>query len=217
MPAVWDYLGVCFTGANLPATVLLLLAIMYWLLAIVAGLDLDFLDFDLNVDGEADLGEVVGLGVVVLRFLNIGLVPLAIWGSVLAISWWMVSMLFDRLLDNVQHPELREEWFNAVQWSIRNFAIAVMLTKIFTQPLRGKFDAVEPNTAADLIGQTCRIVTGEVNERFGQAEYATGAAPLILNVRTRTATELTEGAAAVIVDFDPERNVYFVERMKTEV
>jgi hypothetical protein len=217
MPAVLDYLGVCFSGANLPATVLLLLAILYWLLAIVSGLDLDFLDFDLNMDGEADLGEVVGMGVVVLRFLNIGLVPLAIWGSVLAISWWMISMLLDRLVDNVYQPELREEWFHAVQWSIRNFAIAVVLTKMVTQPLRGKFDSQEPNAAADLIGQTCRIITSEVNERFGQAEYATEAAPLLLNVRTRTAAELTKGDTAVIVDFDPEQNVYFVEKMKTEV
>jgi hypothetical protein len=217
MPAVWDYLGVCFSGANLPATVLLLLAITYWLLAIVSGLDLDFLDFDLNVDGEADLGEIVGVGVVALRFLNIGLVPLAIWGSILAINWWMVSMLLDRLLDNVYHPELRESWSHAIQWTIRNFAIALVLTKLFTQPLRGKFDAEEPNAAADLIGQTCRIVTSEVNERFGQAEYATEGAPLKLNVRTRDAAELTKGDAAVIVDFDPEQNVYFVERMKTEV
>jgi hypothetical protein len=217
MPAVWDYLGVCFSGANLPATVLLLLAIMYWLLAIVSGLDLDFLNFDLNLDGEADLGEVVGMGVVVLRFLNIGLVPLAIWGSVLAITWWMVSMLLDRLLDNVYHPEVREEWFHAIQWSVRNFAIAIVLTKIFTQPLRGKFDAEEPNAAVDLIGGTCRIVTSEVSERFGQAEYVTEAAPLLLNVRTRSAAEFSKGDTAVIVDFDPERNLYFVERMKTEV
>jgi hypothetical protein len=180
-------------------------------------LDLDFLDIDLNMDGEADLGEVVGMGVVVLRFLNIGLVPLAIWGSILAISWWMVSMLLDRLVDNVYHPELREEWMHAVQWSIRNFAIAVVLTKVFTQPLRGKFDTEEPNAAADLIGRTCRIITSEVNERFGQAEYATEAAPLLLNVRTRTAAVLSKGDAAVIVDFDPEQNIYFVERTKTEV
>ncbi|MCL4201806.1 MAG: hypothetical protein KJ000_04885 [Pirellulaceae bacterium] len=217
MPAVWDYLGVCFSGANLPASVVLLVAIMYWLLAIVAGLDLDFLDFDLNMDGQADLGEVTGMGVVILRFLNIGLVPLVIWGSILAINWWMVSMLLDRLLDNVYHAEQREVWFNAVQWTIRNLAIAVVLTKIFTQPLRGKFDAEEPNTAADLIGRTCRIVNSEVTERFGQAEYATEAAPLILNVRTRGTALLNKGDTAVIVDFDPERNIFFVEKEKTEV
>jgi hypothetical protein len=112
--------------------------------------------------------------------------------------------VLDRLLDNVYHPELRETWFYAIQWTIRNFAIALVLTKLFTQPLRGKFDAEEPNAAADLIGQSCRIVTSEVNERFGQAEYATEGAPLKLNVRTRRA-ELTKGDAAVIVDFDPEQ------------
>ncbi len=213
MQAVWDYLGICFSGANLPASVFLLLAIAYWLLAIVAGLDLDFLSFDLNVDGEADLSEAVGLGVVVLRFLNIGSVPLALWGSVLAIVWWMVSMLLDRLVDP---NELRETGVYVTQWSIRNFAIALVLTKAITQPLRGKFDTEEPTTAADLIGQSCRIITSQVTDRSGQAEGATEAAPLKLNVRTRETTALSREDQAVIVDFDPERNIYYVEKLKTE-
>ena len=217
MPAVLDYLGVCFSGANLVATVFLLLAMTYWLLAIISGLDLDILSFDLDMDGEADLSELVGVGVVILRFFNIGAVPLAIWGSVLAITWWTVSMLLDRLMDNVYHPELRETWFYAAQWAVRNFAIAIVLTKIFTQPLRGKFDGHEPNLAADLIGQSCQIVTSEVTGQFGQAEYATEAAPLKLNVRTQGATVLTKGDAAVITGFDPERNIYYVERAKAEV
>ncbi len=216
MPAVLDYLEVCFSGANLPATALMIVAIMYWLLAIISGLDLDFLDIDLDLDGEGDLGEVAGIGVVVLRFLNIGTVPLVIWGSLFAISWWMVSMLLDRMLDNVYHPELRETWFYAIQWTIRNLAIAIVLTKIFTQPLRGKFDAEEPHPAEDLLGQQCRVITSEVTDRFGQAEYPTEAAPLKINVRTREATPLGKGDIAVIVEFDPEKNIYFVERAKAE-
>jgi len=120
------------------------------------------------------------------------------------------------VLDNVYHPDLRESWFYAIQWTIRNFAIAVVLTKVFTQPLRGKFDAEEPNPAANLLGQQCRVLTSEVTEHFGQAEYPTEAAPLKINVRTREARPLSKGDAAVIVDFDPEKNIYFVERVKAE-
>lgn len=213
MPAVWDYLGICFSGANLPASIFLLLAIAYWLLAIVSGLDLDFLGFDLDMDGQADLSEAVGLGVVVVRFLNIGTVPLAIWASVLAIVWWMVSMLLDRLVDPV---EFRETGAYAAQWSIRNLAIALILTKAITQPLRGKFDTEEPNTAANLIGQSCRIITSQVTDRSGQAEVTTEAAPLKLNVRTRGTTVLGREDQAVLVDYDPKQNIYYVEKVRIE-
>jgi hypothetical protein len=55
-----------------------------------------------------------------------------------------------------------------------------------------------------------------VTQAFGQAQVATEAAPLILNVRVKQ-TPLAKGEPAVIVDFDPEKNVYFIEKAQTEV
>lgn len=213
MAEVTDYLQICFSGANLPASSLLVAVMCYWLLAILAGLDLDFLDFDLDMDAEPDLSSVVGLGFVVFRFVNIGRVPMMIWMSVFTVIYWFVSMLLDRLLDD---PDHRETLFYAVQYGVRNFAIAVVLTKIFTQPLRDKFDAKEPNRSEDLIGQECVITTSEVTESFGQARYKTEAAPLLLNVRTRE-KPLAKGDVAVIVDHDAEENVYFVTKANSEV
>jgi hypothetical protein len=214
MSTVVEFVETCFSGANLPATMVLLLACLYWMLAILVGLDLDILDFDLNMDGEADLGEIVGVGVVVLRFLNIGRVPLMIWGSVFALTWWSVSVLLDRLLDD---PTTRDQWFYAVQYAIRNLAIAVVLTKIFTQPLRGRFESAPPHPAESMLGRQCRVVSSEVNERFGQAEYSTEAAPLRIHVRTQGGPPLAKGDAAVIVAFDPDKQIYFVEHVKAEV
>ncbi len=213
MAEVTDYLQICFSGANLPASSLLVAVMCYWLLAILAGLDLDFLDFDLDLDSEPDFSSGVGLGLVVFRFLNIGRVPLMIWASVFTVTYWLLSMLMDLLLDN---PEHRETLVYAVQYGVRNFAIAVVLTKIFTQPLRDKFDAEEPNVVEDMIGRECVITTTEVTESFGQAEYKTEAAPLLLNVRTRE-KPLGKGDLAVIVDHDAEENVYFVTIANSEV
>jgi len=208
-----DYLQVCFSGANLPASILLVLVMFYWLMVILAGLDFDFFDFDFDMDAEPDFESALSFGFVVLRFLNIGRVPIMIWTSTFALTFWLLSMLLDRLLDN---PEHREAIFNAVQYGIRNFAIAILLTKVFTQPLRDKFDAKEPNRVEDLIGMHCSITTTEVTESFGQAEYRTEAAPLLLNVRTRE-TPLAKGDQAVIVDHDAEENVYFVTKVNSEV
>jgi len=210
---ITDYLQICFSGANLPASVLLVLVMVYWLLAILAGLDLDLFDFDLDMDAEPDFSSAVGVGLVVFRFVNIGRVPIMIWMSVFTVTYWLLSMLLDRLLDN---PDHRETLFFAVQYGVRNFAIAVVLAKIFTQPLRDKFDAKEPNTAEYLIGRECVITTTEVTESFGQARYKTEAAPLLLNVRARE-EPLAKGDLAVIVDHDAEENVYFVTKANSEV
>ena len=85
-----------------------------------------------------------------------------------------------------------------------------MLTKIITQPLRGRFDPVEPNKAEDLVGQTCVVTTSEVTKTFGEAKLATEGAPLRLKVRNGDGT-LHKGDFAVIVEVAPEDNTYFVE------
>jgi len=226
MAEVTEYLQTCFSGANLPASSLLVLVMFYWLMLILAGLDLDFLNFDLDVDGDADvdmdidgvdgdghLSDTVGIGFVVLRFLNIGRVPIMVWVSIFAITYWLLTVLLDRFLDDSNH---REEFFYALQYGVRNFAVAVVFTKIFTQPLRGKFEPSEPNKVEDLIGTECVITTAEVTQSFGQAQYETDAAPLLLNVRTRE-KPLAKGDLAVIVDHDAEENVYFVTRANSEV
>jgi len=207
------FLQVCFTGACLPASLLLALAMLYWLLAIVAGLDLELFDFDLDIDGQPDLESSLSVGLVVLRFLNLGRVPLVVWGSAFAIAYWLVTLLLDRLADD---PESRTELFYVLQYVVRNLVLGLLLTKIVTQPLRDKFEPVEPNRAEDLIGRECRITTSEVTPTFGQAQIPTEAAPLILNVRVKE-TPLARGAPAVIVDFDPDQNVYFIEQAQAEV
>ena len=214
-----DFLLICFSGANLPASVLLVAMILYCLVAIVVGLDFDLgidVDVDLDIDADADfdidadpsVGSTLGLGFVVLRFFNIGRVPLMMWGAMFAVCYWMISMAFDRLVDD---RECREQLLYAVQYGIRNLALAVVATKIFTHPLRDRFAAKEPNRVVDLMGQECVIKTTEVSDSFGQAEYTTEASPLLLNVRAKEAP-LSKGDVAVIVGFDKEKSVYFVRK-----
>lgn len=204
----------------MPASVLLCAAMFYWCLVILAGLDLDILDFDLDLDAEPDFESMLGMGFVVLRFLNIGRVPVMLWGSIFAVTFWLVSMLLDRYLDQglFEEPEHRWAWFYVVQFTVRNLAFAVILTKLFTHPLRDKFEPDEPNQARDLIGTPCIILTSEVTERHGQAEYKTGAAPLLLNVRVADANGplLRKGDTAMIIDFDPGKNIYLVKKPNAE-
>ncbi len=208
MTEFWE---ACISWPTWPATLLLLAVCGYWLLVIVGAVSLDFLDFDFDLDVDADVhGSLLDLGFVPLRFLNLGSVPVMLWVSVYAFATWVLSKW-------INSEALHQSFELAVDGPalLRDFGLGAIITKCITQPMRGKFDPVEPHSAKDLIGNTCTITTSEVTETFGEAEYITDGSPLKLKVRAVEGT-LAKGDLATIVDFTPEKNIYFVKRIPEE-
>ena len=199
----------CFSWPTLPATVLLLFVCLYWLLMMIGAVDLDFLDLDLDMDMDVEIDadpSILQFGFVPLKFLNIGSVPTMLWVSVFALFGWMVSRLWNSPLP---HPSF--EWTTDSLAIIRNFGVAAFLTKLATQPLKGRFDPVEPNKPEDIVGQTCVVTTSEVSDRFGEAELATDGSPLRLKIRNSQGN-IAKGDSALITAYREEDNVYLVER-----
>ena len=204
-----EFIETAFTPTVIPATILLLVVALYWLVAVVGGLGLDFLDLDLDFDADFDanttLDTVMSAGAVTLRFLNIGQLPINIWLSVYAVAFWMISMLW-------RSPDEAATVSAIVTLIVRNGAVALVPTKLVTQPLRGKFEPIEPEKAEDLIGSIGTVTTAEATPRGGQARFTSEASPLLLNVRTAQ-TVLAKGEQVRIVDHDPTASVYTVERI----
>ena len=197
----------CFSWPSLPATVLLLLVCGYWCLVILGALDMDILDFDLDIDLDADVdASILQVGFIPLKWLNIGSVPTMLWLSVFSLTGWMASRLMNSPTSHV-NLDLATDGLAI----LRDMGIAMLITKGVTQPLVGKFDVVEPNTAAKLIGSTCTVTTSEVTDSFGEARFATDGAPLKLTVRAEN-EPLAKGDQALIVAFDSETNSYLVKR-----
>ena len=59
-----EFLLRCVSIQVLPATILLTLALIYWLFVLFGALDLDLFDFDVDVDGEADMNTMLSIGLV---------------------------------------------------------------------------------------------------------------------------------------------------------
>lgn len=197
-----------FSWPAWPATVLVLLCCVYWLLLILGAVDLDAFDVNVDFDVDADGGSVFSLGLVPLRHLNIGRVPLMLWLTVFGLTTWMACVLLE------QSPRPVESL--PIAWAlVRSAGIGIIATKLLTNPLRGLFDDSEPNPSASLIGRECTITTSEVTPSSGQAQVATGAAPLLLNVRTERDV-LRKGAAARIVGFDPNSHLYYIQQAEPE-
>lgn len=200
----------------------------YWLFVLTGVLGLDLLDFDLDVDADVDgdidvdgdmdvdaggeagpLASMLGIGVLVLRFLNIGRVPLMLWMSMFALALWVLTMFLDK-------PDNHLAISHDLTILLRNAVLAVVCAKVFTQPLQGKFDPIEARNVKDLIGKECTVVTATVSEQSGQVRCATEAAPLLLNARTK-GEPLAKGDQAVIVEIDLPQGIYFVKKVEKEV
>ena len=203
-----------FMWPTWPATVLVIVCCVYWLLVILGAMTIDSFDLDLDLDGDID-GSLLDLGFVPLRFLNLGRVPSMLWFSVFSLAGWLVSRV---IATQFGQPAPHAEFvFSSDAFAIlRDFAIAALIAKAVTQPLRGKFDVVEPIGSKDLLGNTCVITSQEVTEEKGEATFVTEGAPLVLHVKA-VEKGLGKGDTARIVDYSPEDNIYFVTRAEQEV
>ncbi len=218
MTELWQ---TAIAGANLGPTVLLGLLMLYWLFVILGAVGLDLFDFhadadvdvggDLDVDGNLEPGAIpsaLSIGALVLKSLNIGLVPLMVWLSAFALSLWVITMLWD-------HPATHESVGRELVVLFRNGVLAILAAKLLTQPLRGQFNDVVAPRARDLVGRVCSVATLEVTDRSGQIRCETGAAPLLLNARIQQDSEpLKKGDTAVIVEY--QQGIYFVRKAQQE-
>lgn len=113
-----EYILFAFTGINILPSVLLILIIFYWLLIILGIFSFEIIDFDIDfgLDFNIDIGLDFESGMFfdggieleennsrpskcklffyrLLKFLNIGTVPIMIYLSILILVWWILSML----------------------------------------------------------------------------------------------------------------------------
>lgn len=189
----------------LPFSILLSMVMLYWVMVILGGIDLDMfdldVDFDLDFDAEPSFTD---WGLVGLKWFNLGDVPLMVWLGAFALSSFMITVLIDGGKQNLTDGEL-------ATIIARNIGLGVLAAKLLTQPLKGKLKFKEPNTVRDLLGQTCEVVSLQVNPTHGIAQYNTDdGAPLRLNVRTLDGT-IAKGSIVQIIDYSTETGIYFVE------
>jgi hypothetical protein len=167
------------------------------------GTDVDFHHHDVDADGLHQDGWLAALG--------FGRVPIFIILASVIFIWWMLTLLGQLhlmpLLPKFSH------------WIVGTFVLALALVaavrlSIFViRPLKPlfnrKFDGARPT---DFIGRPCKIVTGSVDQKFGQAEVIIDAgAPHVLQVYAQVPNQLAKGSSALILSFDASLKRYEVE------
>ncbi len=204
-----------FHVVNLPATLLLILVLLYWMTVIFGVLDLSSLDMDIelpdaDVDADVDLGDSSPVGFeAFLAYFNIRYVPISIFLSLFGLSFWVVSMLGNMALNPVYSG-----WIG-VGILVVNIPISAHVAKYLSLPFVPLFRSIRDEASANrnLIGSRVVVTSSTADPSFGQAEIQETGAPITLSVRTEGEV-IPKGTEAVIMEHNPEDDIYIITTLE---
>jgi hypothetical protein len=204
-----DLLTAAVAPVNIIPTILLVFILMYWLTVIVGLIDLDALDIDLDVEGGELEVEAGGHGSVewlnsVLLFFNIGQVPFMVFLTFLVIPLWVISVMGNYYLGNTS-------FLLGLILLIPNLVVSLFIAKFLTAPLVKVFGALDKESKEKVEGKICTLLTGASAQKVGQARIDTGGSPLLLNVMTYEGISMDGGETGMVIERDPQKNIYFIE------
>lgn len=205
MGALFEY---ALTGVNLIPTILLGLILVYWITVILGLIDIDLIDFDVDLDLDGGEGFDGFQGV--LAFLNLRDMPVMIVFSILALVFWGLAMLLYFL------PITPGGFFNGI-CLIPAFVLSIVLTKLITNPLKNVFrnsygDSETQETA--IIGQFVTMTCDLKDQRLGQAEVKRDGASILINVKGEIQGETFKKQEEVYVTRKDDRDVYYIIKLK---
>jgi hypothetical protein len=192
-------------------TSLLGIVVGYWVLALVGLVDFESGGIDIEADlapdaDGADLGTlatyVVGLGLSGVPFsIVISLLVLVSWTLTCLASMWLLPWV----------PSAVGAAVAGTATLALAAALAVIVTARLVRPMRGLFVTHAATANASLVGQTCQVLTGSVDEHVGRAEVRQRGAGLNIRVWSPSPNALKRGARARIVHYDEATARYHIE------
>lgn len=182
-------------------TVLLCVAVIYWLVSLSGLVDGDAMDGDIGGDGAVDFGGL-------LATLGLQGVPLPLMITLLSLTGWLISYFADLLLGINALTGLLG-WMLSLILLIVSIIGAVIATAVLVRPLRPLFvRAYHKPQDMQLIGALCTIRSGSVGPASGSADVHIDGSHLILQVRSDS--PLVRGDKAVLIEYLPEKQAYWV-------
>lgn len=187
---------------------LLGVVMIYWLLAVIGIVDIEHhgLHFaDAHAAGADDLGTIAG----VAHMLGLQGVPLSVAFSLLVLIAWTLSCLGGMWLLPLL-PGAVTIGAGAIL-GLASLSLAVPLARLAARPLRGLFVTHAAIHNVSLVGETCKVITGTVDEKVGRAEVAQRGSNLNIRVWAPAPNALRRGSLARIVAYDEARSRYRIE------
>ncbi len=160
-----------------------------------------------GADGMGDHDGCLGLGGVPSIIILTTFTVFGWLGSYFGSSW-------------ISHLDLAASMVALVPWAVGVGSVGASLvaTSISLRPLKKVFALPPVTQHSDLVGKVCTVTTLRVDGTFGQAEVVDNdASTILIQARSRDANTLRRGDKALIFDYDPQTQVFFVAQPRADV
>jgi len=199
-----EFLHTALSFPTVILSVLLGVAVAYWLLAALGLVGDDPLELAGVIDG--DVGALEGLAGFLVKFGLAG-IPTTLVLTILIFIAWLLSYFSGLLLLN-HLPDWLRITFGAFVLPAALF-VALPLTAAVLRPITRLKRRIAPPPNRNLLGRVAIVRTGEVDARHGQAALDDNGASLIVQVRCETGN-LRRGDRVILVEHLKAENAYRV-------
>lgn len=189
-------------------SVLVLLSLLYWGFVILSGLELDS-SLEGSVAGSAETLEP-GFASAWLGWIGVGRVPVGVVLTVWSLSGWILCYVSTRWII----PEASGGIGLASLLGLGALIVSVPVTHLASARLGPLFASAPAEAREDLVGRSCRIDTGSVDLRFGQASLLEDGDWRVVQVRCSETGALKRGDEALIIAWDDALDAFRVEPLK---
>lgn len=208
-----EFLLTIFSFPTVIYTVVLGIAVLYWLCAAFGLLEVEILDAHLpDVDGHlhahAEHSFAETFAGILLR-LGLNGVPVTIVITFIAMVGWFISYY----LSYFELVLLGYGWVRfvvGIPILIFSLYLAVLITAQFIKPIRKFFAKTEQFVEKKILGQTAIVRSSSVDAHSGEANFDDGGAGLILKVRALGEQQFVRGDRVVLLEYRAEQHVYSV-------
>lgn len=191
-------------------TALLGIVLFYWVLAIVGLVDFEADGLDIEIEqADGDSGDIGTLATYVVA-MGLNGVPFSVVVSLIVLVSWTISCLAGMWVLPLV-PTLLLSIVAGTAVLLTSFALSILTTARLVRPMRALFVTHAALANASLVGQTCKVLTGSVDEKVGRAEVQQRGAGINIRVWARTPNPLVKGSSARITDYDAGSGRYLIE------
>ncbi len=211
-----EFLLEAVRSPNLPATLLLVLVMLYWSLMIFGIFGFDGLEPEIGLDADADLDAGIdghvdgGIASDFLTFFHLGEVPLMIIATFFVLFYWVSTI--------VTNHYFNPDWSGwvALYCFLPNVLVSLLLTKLCVWPLTPLFREMRKTDAPKVVGSYGAVSTSYLNGEFGQIRIDQEGPPIVVNAITANGQRLARNQEVKVVRCEEATGVYIVEPVKPE-
>jgi hypothetical protein len=210
-----ELLEVAFNPANTILSILLILSVLYWILTMITGFGEIDLDLDIDTDADLDINSPDGTVEVphdpssflqFLKFLNLDIIPITFFLTLVLLFTWLINV-------NISYMIPLPYWMYFIT-IIPAFIASLFITKYISLPLKPIFKEInhKGEVAYDFLGRTGTLKSTLENDKMGMIELVINNDPIKLIVKSKDGSKILEGEKATIIDENPDKKFYFVEK-----